>query len=184
MKRSMNRRWILLAVITIQLTSLSTAWAMGGTYGKGDPKHPVSTSAWPTQITVLANRTDRISGFWVNGSDTFNYKGNTKALNQFLAQYARTPGITPMVILQQGDGISVSPFSKEALPVNYDWQLQTLSWGSFSSSVRVPINGTIALKDIKIPDNVQVDFLGSTEQPTEVKQFLADHNRRQQLLRD
>lgn len=171
----MNRKAVLFAVAAVLLTSASAVWAMGGVYGKGDPSRPISVSGWPAGITILANRTDRVSGSWVNASDSFNYQGNVRTFNAFLADYAKVPGITPMLTLQNGDGTTVLLPSKDPITVQYDWQMNTGGWGRFTSDVRLPLNGKIALKEVKVPANVSVGFLGPDTPSPEVKRFLAKH---------
>ena len=81
--------FVFVGVTGIFLLTLKNARAMAGEYGRGDPKHPISNSGWPIGLDVVANRVDRIGGYWVNASDTFYFSGNAADFNNFLKDYSR-----------------------------------------------------------------------------------------------
>jgi hypothetical protein len=156
------------AALLLLLGSARVALAMAGEYGKGDPKHPIGNSTWPAGTELLANRADRIGGFWVNANDTFFFAGDAKAFNNFLQQYAKVEG-SHYLMLRSGDNHDA--FALQPLHGDHqDWELQA---GSGMASVSLAFNGRIALRDLRIPRNVQIGFEGTPNK--EVAAFLARH---------
>ena len=153
--------------LLLLLGAARAALAMAGEYGKGDPKHPVGNSSWPAGTEVLANRTDRIGGYWVNSMDTFFYAGDAKAFNRFLQQYSKVTGSHYLALTNYAhDAFTLQPASGG----RQDWQLQA---GYGSASVSLSLNGRIALRDLRIPRNIRVELEGAHTR--EIDAFLAGH---------
>lgn len=173
----MSKQRICLTVLTL-LSLAPAAFALGGEHGKGDPKRPISSSAWPAGVTELVNRTDRIGGFWINQSDVFYYAGDAAAFNTFLARYAAVKAAPLRLVLQGWGG---APWHKE-LTVRYDWRLSLIGWRTFDVQVAFPLDGRIPLKAITVPANVEIVYSG--EKSADVERFLAEHRARQSKTKD
>jgi hypothetical protein len=159
------RRLMAFGLVALALWSNAlAAHALGGTYGKGDPKHPVSNSTWPDGVTPLANLDTRVEGRWINGSDWFDYRGNSKALNAFLKGYAKVEGAT-LILTTNGGALA-----NFGLASGYDWEMFA---GYGSVSVQLPLNGHFRLSDLHVPVEISIACDGN---PTgEVVRFLARH---------
>lgn len=168
--------------LVLMLTGAQAAFAMGGTHGKGDPKKPISVSTWPKGVAALANREDRIGGHWINASDWFHYAGDAKAFNEFLQQYAKTQG-TPLTLVLGSVNELVGALGSAA-STSYDWELSVVGWGQASATVTLPLGGRIRLRDINVPANVEVTFIGFTgKQSREIDEFLAKHKAKQDQVK-
>src|SRR5262245_29218443 len=87
----------LVALITLALPGLVLA------LGADHPRGPVGrASYWPDGLQELANCRGRVHGFFVNAEDFFFYAGETKALNEFLRDYARLKDTKLEVVLHVG----------------------------------------------------------------------------------
>ena len=102
----MNKRNFGVVAALALLAGAEIAHAMGSSYGKGDPKHPQYNPQWPTGVKELVNREDRISGFWLNQFDSYNFVGHTTALNGFLEQYAKVRDTPLKVLLHPGRAVT------------------------------------------------------------------------------
>jgi len=170
------------ALALMMLISAPAALAMGGTHGKGDPKKPISVSNWPQGVATLANRADRIGGYWINSSDWFHYAGDVKAFNEFLQQYAKIQGTPLTLVLVDVKEIMVT--SESVASTGYDWELSIVGRSQASATVTLPLNGRIRLKDINVPANIQVTFIGSIgKQSREVDAFLTKHKEKQNQVK-
>lgn len=171
----MKKQGVWFVALVLMLTGAQAASAMGGTHGKGAPKKPVSVSTWPKGVAGLANREDRTGGYWINASDWFYYAGDAKAFNEFLQQYAKVQG-TPRILVLGGVKGLAGAFGSAAA-TGHDWELSVAGWGQASATVTLPLEGRIRLKDIHVPANIQVVFVG--EPNREVETFLAERNVKQ-----
>lgn len=153
------------AALLLMMGCAQAALAMGGEYGKGDPKHPIGNSTWPTGLDVMANRADRIGGYWINSLDTFLYAGDAKAFNNFLQQYARVEGSHTLYIYTDHtyDHFTLQPRSGQK-----DWELNA---GYGMATVNLSLNGRINLRDLRIPRNIRIEFVG--KKTIETAAFLA-----------
>ena len=79
--------------------------------GSDHPKGPVTgNELWPEGLKQLANRPDRVHGFWVNETDVFFYNGDSKAFNQFADGYGKLKGTALRVVLHAGTKKARSPW--------------------------------------------------------------------------
>ena len=168
----MIKQWVSGATIVATLATGQAVFAAGAEYGKGDPKHPISLPTWPAGVSALANRTDRISGHRVNGSSWFLYRGDATAFNDFLQQFAQVKTTPLGLYIGDMDDLVVAK-SSTGLPPNCDWNLSATGWYGTNVSVTLPHDSSVPLKDIKIPANFVVTFIG-TKTP-EVDALLAKH---------
>ena len=175
----MTKKVCWLTVLLLSFGCTQAAHALAGQHGKGDPKRPISASSWPAGVSVLANREDRIGGHWVNASDWFQYAGDAKAFNDFLSGYARVSG-QRLLILENGTAGFTFTGSGKYHP-GYDWQLSVVGWGLANAAVTLPVGGRIALQDLNVPVEVDVDAMGT--ETAEMKAFLAAHRAKQEKAR-
>ena len=111
------------------------AWAMAGEHGKGDPKHPIAVSTWPVGVSLVANRTDRVRGHWVNSSDWFEYEGNAADFNDFLKDYAKVPHAV-VYLETKANSFFTGPKYESELRLADDCR-----WLGFSERRREPVCG-------------------------------------------
>jgi hypothetical protein len=79
--------------------------------GSDHPKGPVTgNELWREGLKQLANRPDRVHGFWVNETDVFFYNGDSKAFNQFADGYGKLKGTALRVVLHAGTKKARSPW--------------------------------------------------------------------------
>ena len=85
-------------VVTIFIAS-PFAHGLGTDYAPG----PVEgSSAWPKNTLALVNSGERVGGFWVNQCDSFFYRGDAAALNEFIKQYSLIDGTPLKLVLHAG----------------------------------------------------------------------------------
>src|SRR5215469_14260917 len=71
--------------------------------GSDHPKGPVTgNELWPEGLKQLANRPDRVHGFWVNETDVFFYNGDSKKFNQFIDGYRQLQATVLRVVIHAG----------------------------------------------------------------------------------
>ncbi len=166
----MIKRWIGGLAIAATMMVGQAVFAMGGEHGKGDPKHPISNSVWHEGVSVLANRTERIGGHWLNSNDWFHYRGDAKAFNDFLKHYAQVKQKSLRLYL--GDP-KTSVTTAQRIAPDYDWEMSVTGWGDSFACVTLPLDNQIRLKDLKVPEAVGIEVVG-TKTP-EIADFLAKH---------
>ena len=159
---------IQIAGLAALLLTTSVALGLGA-----DHVGPVGCSAWPKGLSELANRKDRVHGYFVNFTDVFFYSGDTEALNDFLAAYGKLQGTTLEVVIHPGPMKARSPWDQKDRDLSVDWQLTTSSLGPSSrgngieakSTTRVDVwvGGKVKLDQLKVPENVKVRSGGEIE---------------------
>jgi hypothetical protein len=132
---------------------------------------------WPAGLVGLVNAKQRVHGFWVNAEEKFFYRGDTTALNDFLAQYAKLKDTKLVLVLHPGGGEVRSPWDKTSRgPADWtlyfcprDWLLHAPG-GSVQktdpttiSRVDVWLGGSVRLTDLTVPENVTVESGGEIE---------------------
>jgi hypothetical protein len=169
----MNARYaITTAALLWVVGAAQTTWAIGGQFGKGNPRSPIRNSTWPVGTEILANRADRSGGFWINSLDTFFYSGDVRAFNAFLQQYAKVQGAQVLVL--QGKDDPMALFGLQPRTGSADWQLDA---GLGQATVVLSLKGRIALADLHVPGTLKVQFEGT---PTrEEAAFLARYQSQQ-----
>jgi hypothetical protein len=74
---------------------------------------------WAEGVIDVVNLKTRVYAYWVNGNENFFYRGNARALNEALRQYAAVKADAREVILLPGTGKRQS-FDRK--PIDFDWQ--------------------------------------------------------------
>jgi hypothetical protein len=165
--------WLAAAIL---LASAVTALALGGDYAKGAKvdKQP----EWPDGTVDLANDPSREFGHWVNANDFFYYRGDAATLNAFLARYAKLTDTPLAVELHLGPDQRTGPLAgPRTMP--YDWKMDVMrrGWGvpldpnrpagdnkpGYVVTVHVWLGDKITLKNLQVPDNVEVRSAGDIE---------------------
>lgn len=122
---------------------------------------------WPHVLPVI-NDPLRVYHSWVNGNESFYFKGQTDALNVALKRFSRIKAEKRYVILRPSPG-TVGTFQKDQKFV-FNWQLHLLGGIAKHMSTRdlghhawnpnpeliVYVGGDIILQDINLPENVDV----------------------------
>lgn len=148
----------------------------------GDHKGPVGGSdKWPAGLKDLANRSDRVHGYFVNWEDVFYFAGKTPALNDFLSKYATLPNTKLEVVLHPGAKQARSPWDTVDRDINVDWMLYSTPFtavqltggkvtpGPFVTKLEIWLGGKISLADLKVPKNIEVRSSG------EIERFVSEH---------
>jgi hypothetical protein len=76
---------------------------------------------WSDGLIKAVNLGSRVYSQWVNGTDTFFYRGSAQALNEAIRKYAVVKGDVRHIVLAAGPGKTQTQSGK---PVDFDWQVQ------------------------------------------------------------
>ena len=174
---------ILLAVGAFASPLLALRRVYTGPVG-GNPK-------WPDGLKELANRSNRVHGFLVNGQDVFFYTGDARSLNNFLTQYAKLKRTNLQLVIHPGPKKATSSFSnKPELDRLVDWSLYTSMWPvsyispftrakpsvrdkeKFVTCIDVWVGGLVKLDEVKVPINIEV------RSGSEIETFVAEHKKK------
>jgi hypothetical protein len=155
--------------------------------GADHPRGPVGkASYWPDGLQELANRADRVHGFFVNAEDVFFYAGKTKALNEFLRDYAKLKDTKLEVVLHVGRKRARSPWDKEDRDILTNWRLYATSrdWIRHAPGKKVAKDEppTITQVDIWLDDGVQLEELVvpsnvAVRSGGEIEKFIRSHRK-------
>jgi hypothetical protein len=145
-------------------------------------------------LTELLAGKGYLGGFFINASDWFFYAGDAKALNAFLADYAKLPDTPLVLVLHPGTGKASAPWDKEAL--NCDWSvgvsrerlarapeagegkaLQGKQRPRVEVTLSLWLGGQVGLSDLDVPLNVEVRSGG------EIEDFVATHEAKRTSLK-
>jgi hypothetical protein len=149
--------------------------------GSDHPKGPVDgNELWPDGLKELANRSDRVHGYWVNETDVFFYDGDSKALNEFMDGYSKLKNTALRVVIHAGARKARSPWDKTERDIPVAWILAASSspldkavvqnaGGRFYTRVDVWLGSRLKLDDLRIPAAVEVVSGG------EIEKFIAKH---------
>ena len=164
------RAW--LAVFTVLFFAAPEVFGLGSDH----PKGPVAGhDHWPQGLKELANREDRVHGFWVNEVDVFFYAGDTQAFNQFLEAYAKLPNTSLTIVIHPGAKNARSPWDKQDRDLPAQWSLHTggdSKDGRFVTRVDLWPGSRIRLEDVRVPANVEAASGG------EIERFVAERKKK------
>jgi hypothetical protein len=79
---------------------------------------------WADGVLEVVNLQSRVYSQWVNGNENFFYRGDARALNEAIKQFAAVKDDGRRLILLPGTGRT---HSFESKPVAFDWQLHVPS---------------------------------------------------------
>src|SRR5262249_17849404 len=134
---------------------------------------------WPEGMKDLANRPDRVHGYWVNETDVFFYNGDSKAFNEFADGYSQLKGTQLRVVLHAGTKKARSPWDTAARDIPDAWSLHAPSdpldkdgvpkaGNGYYTRVDVWLGSQVKLEELRIPANVEVVSGG------EIEKFIAE----------
>ena len=170
------RRIILFALIlSLFSVTASEVLALGGNHAAGKIAQEYNKE-WPTGLPDLINTGDRVSGHWVNQSDSFYYTGDAASLNKLLASYGKLPNTPLTVVLHAGAKPLTGPLGGEQQTL-YDRQLDVTrrGWGvprdprlpenepGYVVTVHVWLGEAITLDRLDIPKHIDVRSAGDIE---------------------
>ena len=147
-------RLLLISILTLALAS--PARADGEDLPPGPHLQPPS----------LIDRDNRVHGFRVNWIDTHFYAGDTAAFNAFVADYAKLPNAKLRVVIHPGTLRAASPWDKQDRGLAADWSLwiwNTDGRSEYPTQVDLYLGSRITLKDLVIPNSIEVASGGEIE---------------------
>jgi len=176
----MRKRFLFFAVLIAACAVPSLLFAVGA-----DHKGPVGgTDKWPQGLRDLANRPDRVHGYFLNFEDVFFYSGDTWAFNLFLDDYSKLEKTVLQVVIHPGPQWASSPWGKADPEIPVDWSLYASAYArdfietgkpaeKFITRIDLFLGQKIGLEGLAIPDNVEVRSGG------ELEAFVAAHQEKQ-----
>lgn len=128
--------------------------------GADHPKPTEGASWWPAGLKELANRPDRVHGFFVNMEDVFFYTGDASAFNDFLAAYAHLDGTILQLVIHPGPKKARSPWDKVDRDIPVDWSLYAAAFSREQIESRKVVGGKVISRiDLYLGRNVGLDSL-------------------------
>jgi hypothetical protein len=116
--------WVVILMFLV--TAAWTAFGLGKDYRNEEPVH--GPKSWPSGMEHLVNATNRIHGFWINGTDIFFFSGATAEFNNFLHDYSQIPDVKGYsLVIHEGKGEAKSPWASSGLPC--EWKLEACPKG-------------------------------------------------------
>lgn len=121
---------------------------------------------WVGGIQGLANAGERVYRVWVNGNESFYYRGDTAAVNRALAAFAAVEGDDPRLVhLMPSKGWTES---FEGIAVPHDWSLNVrsgIAWGmrehrslpvvdDHRHALWIHVGGRVAAEDLVFPEGL------------------------------
>lgn len=159
----------------VVLLSTAVAAAMGGNHPPGAISE-IRTD-WPYGLVETIKFDARVQGVWVNANDYFYYAGDAKALNRFIAHYAKVDDTPLKVVLHAGEAPKIGPIGEEPR-TRFDWKLNVIrrGWGEpvdprrpdnipgYVVTLHVWLSDHITLDQLQIPKHVDVVSAGDIEE--------------------
>ncbi len=163
----MRRLCLIVVIVTAAFGQLSAqkAFALATDEIGNAPLSELNYTEWKG-IMPLVNDKARVYQVWVNGNETFYFKGTTKPLNAALAAFAKIEVKNHVVVLRPG------PIERRAIrdktPISFNWELhvvgglarsratddiEDLEWQK-DPVLTIYIGGDIDLDKLEIPKGV------------------------------
>lgn len=107
---------------------------------------------WPG-IMPLVNHKSRVYQIWINGGESFYYRGNTRALNSALKSFAAVRSNQLIVILRPGQPNAAT---LSGVSIAYDWRLHVdagiaAAFGGAPPTLTVYVGGNVHLDEVVMP---------------------------------
>ncbi len=121
----MRRLFLIAAIVTAILGQLSAqkVFALATDEIGNAPMSELNYTNW-NGIVTLVNDKARVYQVWVNGNESFYYKGTTKPLNAALAAFAKVEVKNHVVVLRPG------PVERRAIRdktlIQFNWELHVI----------------------------------------------------------
>jgi hypothetical protein len=153
----------------------------------GEGNTPIKDSGWPKGAAAIFNQTERIA-YWRGARDgqwTAEFRGDTKAFNAALADFAKLENTTRRLVIHDGVGSSIWLRDKQgkgddaakAADAKMDWSFmvwQTAAWDRrpelfmtgvrphnaddrLPSEINVYVGGNVKWPDVHVPDGLAID---------------------------
>ena len=161
------RKWFLVALAVAALQT--RAWALRAEHGAWQPGHDISASFWPEGAAKLANRKERVGGYFVNSFDHFVFRGDKAALNQFLLDLDNVLGPRTVYLVAEGERVGIADPAVEGA----DWTM-SLSANSHVG-VFLPAKTVQSGSSLKIPVDLPVETVGKVGDAA--SKFAAEHEK-------
>lgn len=130
-----------------------------------------------------------MGGHWVNQNDSFFYRGDMRALNEFIDHYGMVTETPLAVVIHAGGTPRTGKLSDKVKTVPYNWCLTVnrRGWGEpkdprrsdkspgYVVTVHLWLGDGITLDGLKIADHTEV------RSANEIEQFVAAHSARPKL---
>jgi hypothetical protein len=84
---------------------------------------------WVQGVVNVVNLPSRVYSYWVNGDESFFYRGDAEALNEALRQFARIESDGHQLILLPGAGTAHS-FNGKPIPFDWHFNPQSIYWST------------------------------------------------------
>jgi hypothetical protein len=155
------------------LSLLLPAVAFGLGYDHEQGNLPLRES-WPPGLYDVVNTPRRVSGYWINGSDTLYFAGDGTRLNRMINAISRIEELKTEIVLHPGPGTAKTAYLiKDIGPA--DWAVtisNPFATGTGEHRVRFDIwvGGAISLDSLAIPKGVPLRSSG------EIEDFVLQHN--------
>ncbi len=163
----MRHLCLIAAIVTGIFGQLSAqkVFALGDEVKGNKPLNELNYTEWKG-IMPIVNDKARVYQVWVNGNESFYYKGATKQLNAALATFAKVEVKNHVVVLRPGPAERGSFHDKT--PISFNWELhviggiaakratddiEDLEWQK-DPVLTIYIGGDIDLDKLEIPKGV------------------------------
>ena len=139
-----------------------------------EPGRLPEKESWPSGLRDIVGSQPWVSGYWINGSDTFFYTGDQAGLHDMLSALSETSGFETNVVLHPGPGTATSAYGVKTFG-KADWAI-TISnpFATRSSGFRVRVDiwlgHKVSLNGLEIPPQF---FLSAGR---EIQDFVDKHN--------
>jgi hypothetical protein len=161
----MNMKAVAATIIVILVLALPATVLALAEESFGNSPH-VKQPEWADGVIDVVNLKSRVYSFWVNGNETFFYRGGAKEVNEALRKYAEVRDDVRRLILLPGTGKTQS-FDKKPIPFTWKFHVP-------SGIYRAVSKQTHAVMTVYIPgtrprpwDKKQVDkWLGDLQSDT------------------
>jgi hypothetical protein len=143
------------ALVSLFVALPTTALALGTEKFGNAPV--VKQPEWAEGVVDVVNLKSRVYSQWVNGNENFYYRGNARALNEALRQFAAVKDEVRQLILLPG---SEKALTFDRKPVEFDWKFHVPSGIYRAVSKRKHAVMTVylnALKPRSPQDRKQID---------------------------
>jgi len=182
----MVRSYLMLGAVGLALTMTAVpALGLGGSHPNGQACHHAE---WPDGLKEIVNDKARVCGYFVNASDWFYFKGDTKAFNAVVVAYAKLKDTPLKLVLHPGRRRAKAPWDEdEGTPCEWSIAVIRRGWGApearpdetgkYVVTLHLWLGGDVALDQIDVPLNVDAESGG------EIDKFVVTHQAKQSLIR-
>ncbi|NND96493.1 MAG: hypothetical protein HKN47_04085 [Pirellulaceae bacterium] len=114
---------VILFGVLVVLAAATPAWSLGMEDFGNKPIRGGNYESWPNVLPVI-NDTHRVYHRWVNGNETFFFRGDTDAVNESLENFVKIQCDIKEVVLRPGP--TETSDLMQTKTVEFDWKLQLI----------------------------------------------------------